>query len=717
MFVTLTLVDGYEREDGFRNQWGLAKTGAARAYANIEVLKGAGVEPGAGVTIGFLDSGIDLEHPAFAGKTVTEQFLPGAADETGGDDVSHGTAVASVAAAGKAAASDAAPGVARGADIAMFAIPSPSVGQDYIPASLAELDGYDDDLALYLDTVLGWRDGARKVDFLNLSFGANGIIDNYTEQQLRQNFDSAIAAMARADAGEKTILVWGAGNAHGQGATVCEPPSPDCVGDGLDAVSVEVFPGLAARIAELRGHTVATVALRESDGRIASFSNRCGIAAAYCIAAPGEDMAFAYFGPDPDTGEAVHTYAADGSGTSLAAPMVAGGLALMKQLFRGQLSNTELVTRLFATADKSGVYADTAVYGQGAMDLGAATSPVGVLEVPGATAARGGLRLGALHFRPGPALGDGMARSLGSREVMALDELGAPFWRRLGDFTAAAKGLPVAARLRGFLAARPAGPAGAPGKAVSGRETASLSLRAARLDASAEIRGSHLALAEGGVKATVAGRNGLSAAGFATDGLTGTRSAAGASLGWRRTGWPVGLRAGWMAERKTLLGSVGEGGFGALAADTSFLGVDADTDLGGWRIGASAEFGLVAPAARGGLVTRVSSLATSAFALHAARALAGPGTVRLSVSQPLRVESGRAWLSLPAARTRQGAVLHSAAPAGLAPGGRQLDFAGQWSGRLAGGELRLGAVLSLRPGHRRAADPEWTFLGGWRREF
>ena len=715
------LVDGHEREDGFRNQWGLKKIDAGRAYANIEVLKGAGVEPGAGVTMGFLDTGIDRDHPAFAGKTVTEQFLPGATDETGSDTVSHGTAVASVAAAGKAASSDAASGVARGADIAMFAIPFPSGGYDYIPVSLAELDGYDDEMALYLDTVLGWRDGARKVDILNLSFGANGIIDNYTEQQLRRNFDSAIAAMAQAGAGEKTILVWAAGNAHGHGAAVCEPPTPDCDSDGLDAVSVEVFPGLAARIAELRGHTVAVVALREGDGRIASFSNRCGIAAAYCIAAPGEDTAVAYFGPgpDPDTGEAVRRYAAEG-GTSYAAPMVAGGLALMKQLFRDQLSHTEMVTRLFATADKDGVYADSAVYGQGAMDLGAATSPVGVLEVPVASPARGGFRLTALRFRSGPALGDGMRRSLAGREIMVLDELGAPFWRRLGNFTAATAAPAMAARLRGFLAAEPTGPmsaAGARGESGSGRDTAPLSFTTARPGAPAEVRGSHLALVEDGVKATLAGRNGLSAAAFATDGQTGTRSAIGASLSWRRADWPLGLRAGWIGEQETLLRSVAEGAFGALAADTSFLGVDAAADLAGWRIGANAEFGLVTPAARGGLVTRVSALATSAFALHAARALAGSGMLRLSVSQPLRVERGRASLSLPAGRTRQGAVFHSQARADLSPSGRQLDFAGQWRGPLTGGELRLGAVLSLRPGHRQAADPEWTFLGGWRREF
>ena len=711
------LAAGHERAGGFGNQWGLAKIGAGRAYANIEVLQGAGVEPGAGVTIGFIDTGIDRDHPAFAGKTVTERLLPGAADETGSEPISHGTAVASVAAAGQAASSGASFGVARGADIAMFAIPFPPAVDGYIPVSLAELDGDDDRMALYFDTVLGWRDGVRKVDILNLSFSANGIIDDYTEQQLRRHFDSAIAAMAQAGAGEKAILVWAAGNAHGQGAAVCEPPAPDCSSDGLDAVSVEVFPGLAARIAELRGHTVAVVALRESDGRIASFSNRCGIAADYCIAAPGEDMAYAHFGPDPETGEVDRGFAGDGSGTSLAAPMVAGGLALMKQLFRGQLSHAELVTRLFATADKGGVYADPAVYGQGAMDVGAATAPVGVLEVPVATAARGGARLTALRFRPGPALGDGLRRSLAGREIMALDELGAPFWHRLGDFTAAATAAPLAARLRAFLAAGPASAAGVRGAPGSGREPAPLSFATARPGAPAVIGSGHLALADGGVSTTLAGWHGLSAAAFGTDGPTRTGSAIGASLGWRPAGSPVGLRAGWIGERATLLGSVGEGAFGALAADTSFLGVDATADLDGWRIGATAEFGRVAPAARGGLVTRVSTLATSAFALHAARPLAGSGELGLSVSQPLRVERGRAWLRLPVGRTPQGAVYHSEARADLAPSGRQLDVAGQWRGPGAAGELRLGAVLSLRPGHRRVTEPEWTFLGGWRREF
>ena len=38
------------------------------------------------------------------------------------------------------------------------------------------------------------------------------------------------------------------------------------------------------------------------------------------------------------------------------------------------------------------------------------------------------------------------------REIMAIDDLGAPFWYRLEDFVATAKGPGVDARVRGFLA-------------------------------------------------------------------------------------------------------------------------------------------------------------------------------------------------------------------------------------------------------------------------
>ena len=705
------LAEDYRRDRKFQRQWGLSHIRADAAYGNLDLLQGADAEPGSGVTIGFLDTGIDQGHPAFAGKTVTEEFTPGAGDEIG-DETSRGTAVASVAAGARTSLAPSPHGVAWGADIAMFALPLSSGDDYYTPVSLDTMAFGSDVMAGLLEHVLSWRDGARKVDILNHSFGYEGLIDRYTEQDLRDHYGSAIAAMAQAEADEKTILVWAAGNAHG---LKCDPSTTGhCRYSGLNAVSTEVLAGLPARIEELRGHTVAVVALSHVDGKIASFSARCGIAADFCIAAPGESVRVAYFGPGPGGVQRGFT---DAWGTALAAPMVSGGLALMKQLFRDQLSNTELVTRLLETADSSGFYADSSIYGRGSMDLGAATSPVGVLEVPrGGNVGQSSFRLPSMALRPGAAFGDGLQQSLATREIMALDSLGAPFWYRLGSFTAAGQGLPVTARLRGFLAPGQAWP-NAVGVGEPEPGAAPVSLHASRVEAQAEIRGSHLALAEGAVKATVAGHGGLSGAAFTTKGIRGWMPAVGATLAWRRAGSPVGLRAGWIGERETLLGSVGEGAFGALAGDTSFVGVDAHTDLGGWRVGANAEMGFVAPAAQGGLVTGVSPLATSAFALHATRALAGPGTLHLSVSQPLRVERGQASLTVPASRTKQGAVLYSTVPAELAPSGRQMDVAGQWRRSLAEGELRLGTVLSLRPGHRKAADTELTFLAGWRRNF
>ena len=709
------LVDEYRLDENFQNQWGLSHIKADVAYANLGLLKGEDAEPGAGVTIGLIDTGIDLEHPAFAGKTVTEEFTPEAVDETGEEDFSHGTAVAGIAAGVRLENPRAPHGVAWGADIAMFALTLGTGDGVYRPIPVEALASLDaEDAALYAQA-LSWRDGTRKVDILNLSFGYQGLIDRYSEQELRDNYSGTIAALAQGDAEEKAILVWSAGNAHGDR---CDPSNSDyCRYQALDAVSPGVLSGLPAFIEELRGHSIAVAALSPADGRIAFFSNRCGIAADYCIAAPGEGVRFPYFGPYQ--GDVFRGFAT-GRGTSYATPMVTGGLAIMKQLFRDQLSNTELVTRLFETADSSGFYADSAIYGRGSMDLAAATSPVGVLEFPeGESVGQNGAGLLSTRFRLGTAFGDGLQQSLATQPIMALDELGAPFWYRLGRFTPAANGLPLAARLRGFLAPGPGwdGPVSAMGRAGPESEAAPVTLHIARLESTAEVRGSHLALAEGGVKATLAGPGGLSAAAFTTKGDPGQKPAVGAALSWRRAGLPLGLRAGWIGERETLLGSVGEGAFGDLAGDTAFVGVDAGSDLGRWRIGASAELGMVTPAARGGLVTRVSTLATSAFALHATRTLAGSGALRVSVSQPLRVESGRASLTVPARRTKAGAVLYDSVPAELAPSGRQMDIAGQWRRPLAKGELRLGAVYSHRPGHGEAAGPETTFLAGWRRDF
>ena len=701
------LAEEYRQDPGFGNQWGLDAIGAHRAYGHVNLLRGPDEAPGAGVTVGVIDSGIDAEHPIFAGKTIHQGFLFGAAPESG-ERWSHGTAVASIAAGGKTPDPNASHGVAWGADLAVWAIPLGTADQVYDPIPLEVLAQADAGFTHIFEQVFSWRDAGNGLDVLNLSFGYDGIINGYSEAGIRANFGRTIATLAQADAPDKTILVWAAGNTNND---ACEAGVANCVDGRVDAVSVGVLPGLVARIEELQGHSVAVVALAPDGGAIADFSNRCGIAADFCIAAPGEDVTLAYFGPrENEIG--IRGYAS-GRGTSFAAPMVSGGLAVMKQLFRDQLSNEELVNRLFLTADRTGLYADRETYGQGRMDLGAATSPVGVLEVP-VTAGRATAALGATGLRLGAAFGDGLAAAFDGNELMALDDYGAPFWYELDRFAATTDGPAMSARLGTFLGPGSGGLTAGGGSAAM---PAALGMTAGIVRTPTVAGHGHLALAEGAVRVSAIERNGMSATAFTTGPLRPAMPATGAALSWRPGPLPVSLLAGWISERETMLGSLGTGAFGGLSAGTAFFGFDGGLDFGGWSLGATGEFGVVNPAFSGGLIQEITPLATSTFALRASRAIARAGWLSFSLSQPLRVESGWASLTTPTARTREGDVLYRSFRADLAPGERQLDFAAQWNRALPLGELRLAGVWSRRPGHRSVPEPQFAALAGWRWAF
>ena len=708
------LSETHAEDPHFRNQWGLSHINAHLAFSHVNLLEGPETPPGEGITIGIFDTGIDTDHPMFDGKYVYEELLAGAEDEIG-DDYSHGTMVASVAAGGKTGDPNAPLGVAWGADLAVWAIPLGTSDGVYRPISLEALASVDEETALEFSHIINWRDGERKLDILNMSFGYSGIISQYNEEDLRANFSQTIAALAQAGREDKTIMVWSAGNSNGDR---CGFGTENCVDGRFEAISASILPGLVTYMEELQGHTVAVVAIRESDGALAEFSNRCGIASDYCIAAPGEDVAVAYFGPFEGE-DAVRGYV-ESSGTSFAAPMVAGGLAIMKQLFRDQVSNRELVGRLFATADNTGIYADRDLYGNGRLDLGAATSPVGVLDVPITTglATAASASLGSTSLRLGAAFGDGMAEAFDGGEIMALDDYGAPFWYDMGDFAATTDGPSMAARLRTFM-----GPGGGSGSGLaalgggSGRTVHGISghgVSGSVLRMPTAAGNGHLALAEGAVAVNAAEGGGFSAMAFTTGPLRPVMPATGAALAWRPGDLPVGLRAGWISERETMLGSLGQGAFGNLSAGTAFVGLDGSVDLGGWRFGADGELGMVNPAAHGGMIREISALATSTFAVHAPRGCDRAGSLSLSLSQPLRVENGWAALTVPAARTKTREVVHNSLRADLAPGERQLDLAAQWNRALPLGELRLGAIWSHWPGHRDTLGPQLAALAGWR---
>ncbi len=686
--------------------------------------------PGAGVRIGVLDSGVDLGHILFTGARITETLLQGLPDEVLAgfptlNSLSHGTAVTGIMAAqpGRGGFT----GLAWGADFKVFTAPI----TDYFSAS--EISSFDYAAAYRAILQSG-------VDIVNNSLAIQStFVENYdVGGPLRGSalFDEVlddVAPVAQTGVENPAIFVWSAGNDHG--AECDGPQDQNCFADSGSttgyshrATSPNVDAGIVALLPELQGHNVVAVATDRS-GEIASFSNRCGIAGPWCIAAPGVDVISAYFGPQTDFDLIIFR------GTSAATPMVSGGLALMKHFFRNQLTNRELLTRLFATADKSDVYAPdstaddgtpySSIYGQGMMDLGAAVSPVGTARI--STSARadapGGEDVRTTSLQTGAAFGDVFRRALAGREIAAFDSLGAPFWFKASDFAWSAGRSSGLRQLSDLMAPKEADWTAARGTRTSlgahARAVHRGGWRFASSGSPGSAESSLLNVAENALTLAFRARNGLEATMFAApDHDRGSQaSEIGALLAWRPAETPFGVRLGWLREEETVLGSRADGAFGSLSADNLFAGFEAAAEFGGWRLALDAEIGLVAPGVGGGIIDDFSRLTTSAVSLRASRRLGDRDEVVLSVSQPPRVESGSARLTLPVGRGRDGAVLSDSFSASLVPSVRQIDVSTRWRRKgVFGGELRAGVIVSHNPGHADA-KPALNLMTGWRTEF
>ena len=104
----------------------------------------------------------------------------------------------------------------------------------------------------------------------------------------------------------------------------------------------------------LAGTLIAVVATDQND-QIAPFSNRCGAAADWCIAAPGLDLLSTL---------PMDTYGTD-FGTSMSAPLVAGGAALVRQAFP-YMTARQVIEVVLTTATDLG---DPLIFGHGLLNL------------------------------------------------------------------------------------------------------------------------------------------------------------------------------------------------------------------------------------------------------------------------------------------------------------------------------------------------------------
>ena len=432
----------YENYYEYSRHWGLETINASSAFA-----RGA---TGNNVLIGITDSGLDETHAEIKGANLSpnsdleySDYIPNTRQKR------HGTMVASIA-AGTLDKNNSTPmhGVGFDSDILFVAIQLAEPDDTYDPVDLGDTDSdgnvtNPDDVAEdfsgidnFFSSLFDFYD-FYDADIVNNSYGFSGNIIDYSEAQVRNAFPNTILSMSQEGTSDynKTIYVWAAGNAGGYAEA--------------DNSNPELLAGMSHFIEEIQGHSIAVVSIDEN-GEISDFSNRCGIAKDFCIAAPGGSVTVAYATTMDDAGiyedeindptscvQDNSCYAIAG-GTSFAAPFVTGGLAAISSYFDGQLGSTEIVSRLFSTANKDGVYEDSAIYGQGLMDLAAATSPVGQTSAMMSYSLSGPMVSASLTSLQmvNPAFGDAISRGVSNHSVIFFDELQAPFRNSLNNLVA-----------------------------------------------------------------------------------------------------------------------------------------------------------------------------------------------------------------------------------------------------------------------------------------
>lgn len=298
---------------------------------------------GDGVTIGFIDSGINANSPEFAGR-IAAASRDVSGQVRGIQDVSgHGTAVAGVAAAARN--DSGIMGVAFAATLAVFRADN---GQCNDGCSYT-----DGAIAAGLDAASAA--GARVV---NISLGGSS-----AGPTLRSAFNRAVNS--------GMVVVISAGN-EGEA-------QPDAL--PLAALNTTGSPA------------VIIAGSVDSSGAISSFSNRAGMAQNNYLVAVGEGIrSFDH------TGQAF-LY----SGTSFSAPTVSGAVALLAQAFPN-LTGTRIAEILFASADDLGAPGTDPVFGRGRLNIARAMSPIGQTSLAGTAVPVSPLPAGSLGSAMGTGL-------------------------------------------------------------------------------------------------------------------------------------------------------------------------------------------------------------------------------------------------------------------------------------------------------------------------
>ena len=301
---------------------------------------------GAGITIGFIDTGINRNHPALSGR-VDANFVnvdPSKNDMTVDDKVGHGTTVAMLA-AGKAVGQWPG-GIAPGAHVVSSRIISDERPADDGSGAGNEIhagDGYGEFFAA-IDAELADA-GAR---ILNNSWGGLYWNDPGVTAELADAYREFIV-----DRGG--LVVFANGNA---GEDVRYRPDP------TDNAALPSKDGGVAADLERGWLTVGALDPLHPT-QLTAYSQQCGVAMRYCLVAPGDVV----FTGASDTAGSTSYWV--GHGTSYATPLVSGAAAVVWSAFP-YFDNDLVRQTLLGTAKDLGAPGVDAVFGYGLLDVGAA---------------------------------------------------------------------------------------------------------------------------------------------------------------------------------------------------------------------------------------------------------------------------------------------------------------------------------------------------------
>ena len=325
-------------------------------------------------------------------------------------------------------------------------------------------------------------------------------------------------------------------------------------------------------------------------------------------------------------------------------------LALMMEHFRGTRGNTEVVRRMLDTADRTGVYAQSHVYGAGHLDLEAALSPMGTLTA--------GQRQRSVHSSSlqTPAAFGSVADNLGDTEVATFDAQGFPFW------------IPAST----LVSSQGSGRSPIPVIEPQSEDPPSAGL---------EALGLHWTSTENTLSANATPL----AVGFGPTSVSVAVPGVDEQWGY-----------GFSASDGEYLGARSAGAFGSTLRSGLVWGSRSYIrELApGVALEASATLAAGAPAYERGAMFKASPSLLSAFAVRV-----GSERTGLTIEQPLRAESGTGTFRLESGWVESGQRLYDKHRISLRPGARELRTTFRHERDAAGGHLALELSEALDAGH------------------